>query len=361
SKVCVKVADKAIASKDALTKMLTVAAEGVQLLKTYLNTKLDSLFEIVEETKDLGTRIWYKLRNGTEAELPKSDLTPEQATCSITGCFTGDTLIPTVSGFKRIDSIKEGDFVLSKDVNSGTIDYKKVKYVYIKSTYEFVHLKLDNEEIRTTANHLFFTDCGWWKAAENLKVGDKILNSKGELKTLIEKRVEMLNEPEKIYNLNVEDFHTYFVGANALLVHNSCGFSLDDLVRTTGKSFKTLINENLGKIVKINGKRISLPSVPHNNGTAGHWDTMVDKAIDLAQHSDAEEIWLNKGLSNVTDLNKIEPNRRPDLLVKRADGKIDQYEVPSKTDDVNALRARMEDNRRILGSLAGEADIIFIP
>jgi hypothetical protein len=83
-------------------------------------------------------------------------------------------------------------------------------------------LFVEGEEIRTTANHLFFTDCGWWKAAENLKVGDKILNSKGELKTLIGKSVEALQELERIYNLNVDQFHTYFVGSNGLLVHNNC-------------------------------------------------------------------------------------------------------------------------------------------
>jgi hypothetical protein len=83
-------------------------------------------------------------------------------------------------------------------------------------------LFVEGEEIRTTASHLFFTDSGWWKAAENLKVGDKILNSKGELKTLIGKSVEALKEPERIYNLNVDQFHTYFVGTSGLLVHNNC-------------------------------------------------------------------------------------------------------------------------------------------
>jgi hypothetical protein len=83
-------------------------------------------------------------------------------------------------------------------------------------------LFVEGEEIRTTASHLFFTDSGWWKAAENLKVGDKIINSKGELKTLIVKSIETLNEPERIYNLNVDQFHTYFVGESRLLVHNNC-------------------------------------------------------------------------------------------------------------------------------------------
>jgi hypothetical protein len=78
---------------------------------------------------------------------------------------------------------------------------------------------------------LFFTDSGWWKAAENLKVGDKILNSKGELKTLIGKDVEALQEPEKIYNLNVDEFHTYFVGESGLLVHNDCSEAMTALKR----------------------------------------------------------------------------------------------------------------------------------
>jgi len=85
-----------------------------------------------------------------------------------------------------------------------------------------VHLKLEDEEIKTTASHLFFTDSGWWKAAEHLKPGDRILNSKGELKALIGKSIETLPEPDKIYNLNVDEFHTYFVGSNGLLVHNNC-------------------------------------------------------------------------------------------------------------------------------------------
>jgi hypothetical protein len=95
-------------------------------------------------------------------------------------------------------------------------------------------LFVEGEEIRTTANHLFFTDNGWWKAAENLKVGDKILNSKGELKTLIGKSVETLQEPERIYNLNVENFHTYFVGTNGLLVHNDCSEAMTNVLRKVG-------------------------------------------------------------------------------------------------------------------------------
>ena len=72
------------------------------------------------------------------------------------------------------------------------------------------------------SSHLFFTDSGWWKSAKNITVGDRILTSDGELKEVTAIRVVELEEAVRIYNLNVEDYHTYFVGVSGLLVHNDC-------------------------------------------------------------------------------------------------------------------------------------------
>ncbi|WP_245532891.1 CdiA family toxin C-terminal domain-containing protein [Acetivibrio clariflavus] len=49
-----------------------------------------------------------------------------------------------------------------------------------------------------------------------------MLTSDGELKEVTAIRVVELEEAVRIYNLNVEDYHTYFVGANGLLVYNDC-------------------------------------------------------------------------------------------------------------------------------------------
>ncbi|MEN2774747.1 polymorphic toxin-type HINT domain-containing protein [Acetivibrio clariflavus] len=78
------------------------------------------------------------------------------------------------------------------------------------------------------SSHLFFTNSGWWKSAKNIKVGDRILTADGELKKVTATRVVELEEAVRIYNLNVEDYHTYFVGTNGLLVHNDC--TLDMMV-----------------------------------------------------------------------------------------------------------------------------------
>lgn len=69
------------------------------------------------------------------------------------------------------------------------------------------------------------------------------------------------------------------------------------------------------------------------------------------------EVYLNKGLSN--EIPGIRPNRRPDIMVVRKDGKIDQNKVPSKTDNIEDLIERMQDNQRILNNRAG--DIFILP
>ena len=52
---------------------------------------------------------------------------------------------------------------------------------------------------------------------------NKLLLSDGSYGIIKSIKVEKLSEPETTYNFEVEDFHTYFVGTNEVLVHNACG------------------------------------------------------------------------------------------------------------------------------------------
>ena len=68
-------------------------------------------------------------------------------------------------------------------------------------------------------------------SAEHLKTGDKVINSDGSL--VIVERIESLsyNEGKAIYNLNVEDNHTYFVSEEKVCVHNNCIVSSEKVER----------------------------------------------------------------------------------------------------------------------------------
>ncbi|MER2169630.1 MAG: T7SS effector LXG polymorphic toxin [Psychrobacillus psychrodurans] len=126
--------------------------------------------------------------------------------------------------------------------------------------------------------------------------------------------------------------------------------------KDTAKDAKKSVEDVTGIGKNPNGK-ITYPSKPHTNKTPGHWEAMVDKAEELAMQDNISKVYLNKGLSN--EIPGIRPNRRPDIMVVRKDGKIDQYEVPSKTDNIYDLRKRMIDNQKLLGEKAG--DIYILP
>lgn len=80
----------------------------------------------------------------------------------------------------------------------------------------------------------------------------------------------------------------------------------------------------------------------------GHDTKSYREAIKAAKDKTSEKVYLNQGINKITGAKKgdkhyVKPNRRPDVAIKRKDGKIDQIEVPSKSDDPKLLRKRMED------------------
>ena len=57
-------------------------------------------------------------------------------------------------------------------------------------------------------------------AAGELEIGDKVYRLDGSTAVVTDSELERLDEPIKVYNLEVEDYHTYFVGDVPVLVHN---------------------------------------------------------------------------------------------------------------------------------------------
>jgi len=118
------------------------------------------------------------------------------------------------------------------------------------------------------------------------------------------------------------------------------------------------IGGNKNFVNKVWKKKIVMPDAPHTNGTPGHWFAIKRKAVELPKMDDVEKVFINKGLSNIVP--DAKPNRRPDIMVKRITGLIDQFEVPSKTDVRANLIRRMVENSKILGDKAGNIEIIEI-
>ena len=88
---------------------------------------------------------------------------------------------------------------------------------------ELVHIGVNGETISATPTHPFYVDKLGWTLARSLRAGDVLVLSNGELVTVEWVQHEILESPIKVYNFEVEEFHTYFVGENGIFVHNGCG------------------------------------------------------------------------------------------------------------------------------------------
>lgn len=140
----------------------------------------------------------------------------------VTHCFIAGTLVETAEGKKPIEEIKSGDIVLAENPKTGEIAMKKVVQTFENESDELVHVFVNGEEIITTPNHPFYVpECGWTLAIK-LRAGDLLVLSNGEYVIVEAVQHEILESPVKVYNFEVEDFHTYFVGESSVLVHNDC-------------------------------------------------------------------------------------------------------------------------------------------
>ena len=188
-------------------------------------------------------------------------------------CFVAGTLVLTETGQEPIETITEGEYVYATDPETGESGYKQVVQTYVNETNELVHVKTDGDEIVCTREHPFYVPVRGWTAACDLRAGDILVRSNGEYVVVESVEHELLEAPIAVYNFEVEDFHTYYVGDTSVLVHNDC-----TKPRSPRKVGEDLIKRNdfdAHSFKRQNGAR----------GPVAHWDIFQDTA-------DKGRIWL---------------------------------------------------------------------
>ncbi|MEN2774873.1 polymorphic toxin-type HINT domain-containing protein [Acetivibrio clariflavus] len=167
-----------------------------------------------------------------------------------TACFTEETLIYTKDGYKEIKEIQVGDEVYSENPETGEKGLKRVLNVFANEIKELVHLKVGDQKIKTTSTHPFWVEGIGWVDAGELKPGGRLVMYSGEVLEVKEAYVEYLDRPVKVYNFEVEDWHTYFVSEYNVFVHNTvCG---DSGVGNKGTSKTAVkIGDDFGKLGKV--------------------------------------------------------------------------------------------------------------
>ena len=154
-------------------------------------------------------------------------------------CFVAGTLVLTVNGLIAIESVKVGDLVYTADEETLKVSIKPVLETFVRETSLLLHITVNGEEIISTIDHPYYVKDKGFINADKLWIGAELLDRAGNTLRIEKIYREILdNAGKKVFNLNVDEKHTYFVGLNEVLVHNS----------ECGGSYKSLKNDKDGKM-----------------------------------------------------------------------------------------------------------------
>jgi hypothetical protein len=128
-------------------------------------------------------------------------------------CFAAGTPVWTESGLQSIESVRIGDRVLAKDVETGELAYKPVLHTTLRPPKELKTLRFGDETIVCTGGHRFWKSGFGWIKARDLSPQTLLHTVTGNTPVWSAKK----GNTAQTYNLVVADFHTYFVGKTGVL------------------------------------------------------------------------------------------------------------------------------------------------
>ncbi|MFC1600154.1 Ig-like domain-containing protein [Patescibacteria group bacterium] len=133
------------------------------------------------------------------------------------GCFAAGTKILMADlSLKNIEDVNVGDYIYTKtSPNSNEMIKAKVLNTVEHDVAEYLVI---NEELEVTREHVVFVNNDW-KLAGDIEIGDMMQGLDGAEISI--DSIREVKRPVKVYNFEVEEFHTYF--ADGYYVHNDKG------------------------------------------------------------------------------------------------------------------------------------------
>lgn len=189
----------------------------------------DSQHEVLRRKK--GTSKWSHYSYENHSGNPCSRCGYKKTTGG-GGCFVAGTQI-TVFGniLKNIEDIRVNDMVLAYNEETKVFDYKRVRAIEMfRNNTQILHIELSNHTIlKVTPSHPILTTDGWKSGdiyealcqhhveTTKISVGDVVIGQNGN-STIINIKEIYIESGINVFNLSVEDYHTYL--AEGIVVHN---------------------------------------------------------------------------------------------------------------------------------------------
>src|SRR5262249_16655721 len=180
---------------------------------------ISALAGVTSRTRDPEPAVWWKWwADYSDVQQPAAKPVVVVSEVEIKGdptltvirasCFAAGTPVWTESGPQAIETIRVGDLVLAKDVETGELAYKPVWQTTVRPPKELTTLRFGDETGVCTGGHRFWSS-GWgWIKARDLEPQMLLHTATGNTPVWAAKK----GSTAETYNLVVADFHTYFVG-----------------------------------------------------------------------------------------------------------------------------------------------------
>ncbi|MCB9610148.1 MAG: hypothetical protein H6716_26410 [Polyangiaceae bacterium] len=179
-------------------------------------------------------------------------------------CFPEGTPVHTPDGLTPIEELQPGDLVLAMDENTGEVGYRPVQNVFITTWRPLIELDLETsngkrETLKVTDDHPFWVqDEGWLPSAE-LQAGHKLWNTDGSWISI--RSTRSAGWTTVAYNLNVGEYHTFFVGKTGIWVHNAgkkgaCARAIQAVKAVHGNSRLSSKAQHVYGIIKRTGSAV---------------------------------------------------------------------------------------------------------
>ena len=149
--------------------------------------------------------------------------------CDLYAGFAAGTLVKVPPrGYKPIEQLREGDHVFSIK-EDGNIAISRITDVVEYRWHKYAHIKVENVEFDAVTGQRFYNPHGnSWEKAKHLKTGTPLLS--GYKKVIRVDNAEVIHEYMTVYDIRLDDLHTFFVTEKDIVVHNFCwwtiGFSI---------------------------------------------------------------------------------------------------------------------------------------
>lgn len=172
------------------------------------------------------TLMFLTLGTGSAAKVGTTARHGPSGTAAKTGAracsFAGATAVRMADGNKKpINKIQVGDKVIATDPKTGEQEAKAVEHVFVHND-TVTDLAVNGEVITTTDDHPFWSVTDQrFERADELSSGERVLGADGVVISVSGLSLGTTRET-LAYNLSVEGIHTYHVGQNEILVHNTC-------------------------------------------------------------------------------------------------------------------------------------------